>query len=325
MTYTTYTTRRDVTVTVVVPTYRRPEGLRRVLAGLARQRDPGVAWDVVVVDNDGHAVLPLTFPSSPAVRMVVELRTGAAHARNRGLAEARGRWVAFLDDDVEPADDWLARLTAPVFAGSCDGTAGRVVLDPSVPRPGWWHEGWMGLYLAAYAPFETETPVPRAHYILTANACLERTAVLANGGFDPALGPRRGVPIVNDDMQVFRDYVDSGRVVHYVPDAVVVHELPASRLLRRYLLARLHAQGRSDWLLERSTMTPGAGVRLAGTLARAALVSQGPPTRWRRESLYFLAGAAARSAGVLRETVVGLRRGAGRGVADEGIAGDERA
>ena len=73
-------------VTVVVPTFRRPAGLAAALAGLAGQVDPGVPWDVLVVDNDPPgASVPDRFPVP--LRLVPEPTPGSAHARNRGIAE----------------------------------------------------------------------------------------------------------------------------------------------------------------------------------------------------------------------------------------------
>src|SRR3954468_2936554 len=115
-------------ITVVLPTRRRPAALRRALEGLARQRDPGVPWDVIIVDNDSmpSAVLP---PLPVPARIVLESMPGASRARNRGVAEATGSIIAFLDDDVVPDDGWLAAVVEPLLAGRCEGAGGRVSLD----------------------------------------------------------------------------------------------------------------------------------------------------------------------------------------------------
>src|SRR5207302_6887970 len=87
-------------VTVVLPTYRRDAALGRALAALARQTDPGVPWNLVVVDNDdapgSEATVRAAAESFPVpVRVVHERRRGASSARNRGIAEASGTIVAF--------------------------------------------------------------------------------------------------------------------------------------------------------------------------------------------------------------------------------------
>ena len=73
--------------TVVLPTYLRPLSLARALGGLAEQEDPGVEWDIVVVDNDprgsgAEAINGLAGESleslAPRLQVVVEPTSGSA-------------------------------------------------------------------------------------------------------------------------------------------------------------------------------------------------------------------------------------------------------
>ena len=96
-------------VTVVLPTFRRPEGLARVLRSLANQQNPGVEWDLLVVDNDEGAEASAVFEMSRhrlpvAAALVHEPARGATRARNAGIERATGDVIAFVDDDVVPAD-----------------------------------------------------------------------------------------------------------------------------------------------------------------------------------------------------------------------------
>ncbi|XVX19506.1 glycosyltransferase family 2 protein [Actinomycetota bacterium] len=85
-------------VSVIIPTLGRPSLTVAVESALEQDVDV----EVLVVNDSGS---PLTPPvDSPAVRVIdTEGRTGAAHARNVGMAEAKGEFLAFLDDD----DVWL--------------------------------------------------------------------------------------------------------------------------------------------------------------------------------------------------------------------------
>ncbi len=303
--------------TVVMPTHRRDEALKRALAGLARQTDPGVAWDVIVVDNDdppgAEAIVAAAESSFPVnVRLVREGRRGASCARNRGVAEATGTLVVFIDDDVVPEPDWLRALLAPLLAGRCDGVGGRVLLDPSARRPGWFDAAWMGRCLAEYTPGEHESEIKADGYVLTASAAFKADMLRAVGGLDEVLGPRPDLPIVNDDVGLCRSLAALGCTIRYVPEAVVVHELPARRLRRRYLVRRFYAQGRSDWLLERRelvlTRTGGAGAawvnltELVGFHWAAAIGRARHPNGHRFSGLR-VACDLARVAGILRESV----------------------
>jgi glycosyltransferase involved in cell wall biosynthesis len=305
-------------VTVVVPTHRRPAALQRVLAGLAAQEGADFGWDVVVVDNDDGpgtaAPIVAGVDSFPVpIRTVREPQLGASNARNRGIAEATGTIIAFVDDDVVPDRDWLVRIVEPLLAGRSDGVGGRVVTDRSVARPPWLTP-WMLEYLAEFDPAATEVDlrslapdVLREPYVLTANAAFTADILERCGGFDAVLGPRRGVPIVNDDLAVCRRVLAAGGAMRYVPAARVVHELPPGRLRRRYLLRRLYAQGRSDWMLDRAMWqgTKAAGVR-AGVAAYAREVLDAARGRSPKPVHSFLWCHAARRAGFVREAVVSL-------------------
>jgi len=97
-------------ITVVVPTHNRIEILPEVLAALDRQ-EGGPAFEILVVDDgsdDGTAAVLDSWRSQHPARVLRQENAGPATARNKAVAAAAGRWVAFLGDDTVPAAGWLA-------------------------------------------------------------------------------------------------------------------------------------------------------------------------------------------------------------------------
>lgn len=96
------------TASVVVPTYRRPDKLRRVAEEVLAQLGPDD--DLVIVD-DGSGDDSLGrlggLRADPRLRGVVQANTGVSGARNRGVAESKGELLVFLDDDEIPDRGWL--------------------------------------------------------------------------------------------------------------------------------------------------------------------------------------------------------------------------
>ncbi|HEV3351775.1 MAG TPA: glycosyltransferase [Acidimicrobiales bacterium] len=302
-------------VTVVVPTFRRPDGLARALRALARQVDPGQAWDVVVVDNgDGRetaAAFETTVADFPVpASLVSERRAGATYARNAGIAHAAGDIVAFLDDDVVPAPDWLAHLVEPIVAGRADGTGGRVELDPAVDLPSWLGPDWLG-YLAAFDRGVDEKDLDPDDYVLTANAAFATERLRAVGGFDEALGPRAGVPMVNDDVDLCRRFRAGGGRIRYVPTAAVVHDVPLDRLTPHYLLRRAYAQGRSDWLLDRARNSERPLGGAQGILIHLGrlLADRAREGLWHGDVAMGAALSVTQVSGFLREAAAGKLQG----------------
>jgi cellulose synthase/poly-beta-1,6-N-acetylglucosamine synthase-like glycosyltransferase len=102
-------------ITVLVPTFRRPQDLARCLAALQKQER--VPDEVVVVarpdDEATHACLadPLVVGALPLNVAAVEV-PGQVAALNRGLDAATGDVIAITDDDAAPHADWVRRIGA---------------------------------------------------------------------------------------------------------------------------------------------------------------------------------------------------------------------
>jgi glycosyltransferase involved in cell wall biosynthesis len=131
-------------VSVVVPTHNRSRLLGLTLASVLRQR--GVGLEVIVVDDGStdDTVDTLKRIRDPRVRTVRhETALGVSAARNRGVSEATGRWVAFLDDDDLWAPDKLSvQLRAAedarsrwVYAGAVNITIDHRILGGAPPEP----------------------------------------------------------------------------------------------------------------------------------------------------------------------------------------------
>jgi glycosyltransferase involved in cell wall biosynthesis len=95
-------------MTVVVPTYRRPESLGRCLAALQRQNTPADEILVVVRPQDEES--KRVVERLGYARMVPVERSGVVAALNAGVAASTGDVVAMTDDDTEPHPDWIERL-----------------------------------------------------------------------------------------------------------------------------------------------------------------------------------------------------------------------
>jgi glycosyltransferase involved in cell wall biosynthesis len=95
-------------ISVVIPTYNRPDFLRRALASVRSQE--GVELDIIIVDDASEQDLSAEFAPYPQVRYLRnEHNRGGGFSRNRGLKLAKGRYINFLDDDDVMLPGKLAR------------------------------------------------------------------------------------------------------------------------------------------------------------------------------------------------------------------------
>jgi glycosyltransferase involved in cell wall biosynthesis len=169
-------------VSVVVPTRDRSSLLRLALFTALRQR--GVDVEVIVVDDAStdDTIQTVSAFAGRGVRYVRQpMPGGVSVARNRGIEEATGEWIAFLDDDDLWAPDKLSRqlqsVTATertwVYAGDVNVDRSLRVLSASPPL----------------SPEQVMEALPRYNPVPTgASNVLVRADVLAEAGpFDPEL------------------------------------------------------------------------------------------------------------------------------------------
>ena len=138
----------SVDISVVILSYDRVHLLERTLRGCAVQGGDWGGFEIIVVDNHPdqlarRLVEGLTVETGVAMTYLADPRRNISIVRNKGIAAAQGRYVAFIDDDEEPQAGWLAALTACL-----DRTGADAAFGPKLPEfeggraPDWDPEGW---------------------------------------------------------------------------------------------------------------------------------------------------------------------------------------
>ncbi len=115
-----------LTISVVIPTYRRPKKLACSLDALKKQKVPTYEVLVVVRDTDTETWTFLqTFnPELLPMRTVTVNVSGVVAAMNAGMNATSGDIIAFTDDDAAPHTDWLERIEAHFLSDSNIGGVG---------------------------------------------------------------------------------------------------------------------------------------------------------------------------------------------------------
>ena len=212
-----------VDLSVVIPTYRRPELLRRCLDALTQQDLAADRFEVVVVD-DGSADATgevLASATGNVVALTQPANAGPAAARNRGIQAASTPLVLFLDDDVVAAPDLLSTHLA-IHGSAGDpllGVLGRVDWHPSIEPTAFMR--WLdrsGLQFA-YDTWLREGAVdPPYAAFYTANLSVPRALLLDEGGFD-----ERFPYAAFEDMELAFRLTKRGFHMDYRPHARAFH------------------------------------------------------------------------------------------------------
>jgi succinoglycan biosynthesis protein ExoM len=255
-------------VSICVATFRRPQGLARLLDSLARLTLPkDLVVEIIVVDNDavGEARSQALAVSEAAenARWFVEPRQNISLARNRAVSEARGRWLAFIDDDEVADENWLAAFWAEVESGAGDGFFG-----PVLPRLDTVAIPWLGVETFFSRRRHPSGKRIEACETSTSNA-LVLHSLFADCRFDPTWGRTGG-----EDSEIFDRMLAAGARFLWCDEAIVCETIPASRYRLGWLAQRAFRGGMSFTRLQRQRQCAGAVWRglLRALLALAVLV-----------------------------------------------------
>jgi GT2 family glycosyltransferase len=210
---------------IVCTSAQRVAALRACVASLRALRVP--CFEVVIVDNGRMPTVAADDLVRVGCRVVHEPVRGLDRARNRGVREARGEIVAFIDDDCEADADWLMEVRAVFADPTVGGVTGRVLPARLELRSERWFEGWFSFDRGPDpVRVSADTPGPFLAYPgvvgTGCNMAFRRDVVIGVGGFDEAIevGTLVGG---GGDLDMFARVLDAGAPILYAPGAVVLH------------------------------------------------------------------------------------------------------
>src|ERR1700761_2566502 len=251
-------------LTVCICTRDRPRYLQDCLEGLRRQTVPRERFSVLLVDSASAPAAAVELADLAVhynARLIRLEQPGISIARNAGAWATRTQFIAYIDDDAIPADDWVETiLDAIVRPGRRSALiGGRILPKWEAPLPAWWPASLRGVLSIIEHEGEGEYrtgSVPKGLEPYAANMVVNVLSLLAAGGFGAGVG-RYGHSLLSDEeVQLAWMLQDAGHSVRYDSGIVVHHQIQARRLRPEWLLSRLYWQGASTVLTRRLLANP---------------------------------------------------------------------
>jgi glycosyltransferase involved in cell wall biosynthesis len=228
-------------ISVCICTFKRPNLLKTLLNELSNQTtDNQFKFEVVIVDNDpsksGEPIFR-EFKSNSTLDVFYDFEPerSISLARNRSIKNAKGDYIAFIDDDEFPKNDWLLQMLKCLKHNDVDGVLGPVnpYIDENVPK--WLEKSG----LIHRRRFETGYILKNSSHTRTGNVLL-KSALVKNEEtpFDPKYGKIGG-----GDVDFFHRMMKRNKVFIWCDDAIVYEFISPDRREKKYYLKRSFTRG----------------------------------------------------------------------------------
>jgi glycosyltransferase involved in cell wall biosynthesis len=256
-------------LSIIVCTYNREKYIKKTLRYLNEQSIHPRAYEVLIIDNnstDDTAKICKDFISGGDLdhfHYFLEMNQGHTYARNRGIKESNGEYIAFLDDDAWVYSNYCENIIHYFNANPEVVALGGKITPVYEGQPPPWMTKYLWPLVAGLDMGDDIREFKHAKYPIGANMAFRATVFKDYGYFNTDLG-RRGTELEGGDEKdmVYRLKKD-GRKVHYVPSIHVKHIIPESRTQMSYIKGQAIGVGTSE---KKRLLTEGISAKIKKTL-----------------------------------------------------------
>ena len=195
-------------ISVIIPHLNQEQYLRIGLEALHAQQNYTAEIEIIVVDNGSNQLPSSTCSAWPDVRLISEPMPGPGPARNRGIKEARGNILAFIDADCRADSNWLAAIEKAFADGQTHIIGGDVRVGYKSSRP------------TFLEPYESIYSYRNNEHIQEGFSGTGNLATLPS--VVRSVGPFAGIDVAEDRDWGLRAGA-AGYRIRYVPEMIVFH------------------------------------------------------------------------------------------------------
>jgi glycosyltransferase involved in cell wall biosynthesis len=238
----------SLAISVVICTQNRADLLDGVMKSLCAQTLSGNRFEIIVVDNDSkdhtRKIAEDYCHQHKNVRYCFESQHGLSHARNRGWCEAKGLYVAYVDDDCKMPAQWLTVAHEIIEHVAPTAFGGPYYPFYNSPKPCWWKD----CYGAFEQSQEARSLNPR-EYLRGGNMFFRRSVLENMSGFDVALGMSGHKMGYGEETLLQRRIREDmpNELIFYDPKLYVYHLVRSEKMLLRWALKSWFVNGRSSY------------------------------------------------------------------------------
>ncbi len=239
--------------TFITCTYNRDKYISQTLEAVCKQAFSPLDYEIIVVDNnstDSTADICEEFRlkySDIQFRYFKEFNQGLSFALNKGIKEARGEYIIFVDDDETIIPEHLERLNKHLenFPNA------ELIASPVVPiyeeaQPKWMSHYTQRLIGGYFNQGNQPRKLEAKNYPGTGHTIIRRELYEKFGYYNTELGRKGNSLIGAEDKDMFNRLKKNNIDCYYFPDIPIYHHIPSQKLTDQFFQKLTYSIGKSE-------------------------------------------------------------------------------
>lgn len=240
-------------ITIAICTYNRVKLLKECLLSFTPeyQNFDKEMYEILIIDNnssDSTQELAKEFSNKYTnYRVVIETNQGLSYARNRAYKEAKGEWIAYIDDDARGHKNYLHQLLKDIINFSFDAIGGPCIPLYHEDKPKWYKDSYQSSKkLSQLGKLEND-------FIVGFNSVFRKSILESIGGFNTSIGMNGNKVAYGEETEVQIKIRQIGGIVFFDPNLLVNHYIDSYKLNLFWFIKSNYAVGRDSWQTFRIT------------------------------------------------------------------------
>lgn len=202
-------------------------------------------YEIIVINNnstdDTQKIVEDFAQKEPNIRFFIEPKQGLSNARNRGWKEARGKYIAYIDDDCKVPAQWLSIAKKITDRKSPGAFGGPYLAFYNTPKPLWFKDAY-----GSHIQGNDSHPLQDNEYLDGGNIFLRRSLLQDIGGFNVFLGMSGKKIAYGEETALLRSIRASrpDQLIYYDPRLYVYHLVQAKKMDLPWIMRERFAHGR---------------------------------------------------------------------------------
>ena len=226
----------ELVISVVVCTFNRAALLAECLRSLASQTLDKRYYEVIVVNNnstdDTQGITEEFCQKNDNFSLVIETSQGLSHARNRGRKEAKGEYVAYIDDDARAFNNWCENIFKYILKNpQVEAFGGPYQAYYNSEKPEWYKDEYGSWFLTGEERLLNDT-----EFINGTNMVYKKSIFQKIGGFSTQIGMTGNKISYGEETNLQLRFRAIGGNINYVPEIIVEHLVLPTKMSLKWML-----------------------------------------------------------------------------------------